>query len=134
MNGPGKSRETCMILLLKVFSFLADGLGEFGNNVPGNFPALVKIHLLLVLLKAPQLFLIMKRFACCLLTLSDCLASSLILIVTILSYNERLLVLVSSYLCSCNLYNCSFAPQWTSTENCEEQQHCAARCLAFFMR
>lgn len=60
MTGQEILRGTCMILLLKAFSFLADGLAGYGSSVPGNFRALVKNHLQILNMDR-QHFLTMKR-------------------------------------------------------------------------
>lgn len=61
-SGPEKLKETCMIWLLKAFSFLVDGLVRFGSNVLGNFHALVKNHLLQIPNRTLQRSSTMKRF------------------------------------------------------------------------
>lgn len=62
LSGLGKSKETCMTWLLKVFSFLVDGQAGFGNSVLGNFLVHVKNQLLWIPMTILQHFLIMKRF------------------------------------------------------------------------
>ena len=61
LSGARKSREICMVLLLKVFYFSAGGLVVFGNNVHGNSPDLVRMLFLLIQMISILLFQIMRR-------------------------------------------------------------------------
>lgn len=60
--GARKQKETCMIWLLKVFSFSANGLDVFGNSAHGNFHAPVKMQFLWNHMRVQRHFLTMKRF------------------------------------------------------------------------